>query len=302
MTDNLDLKSENFNRGWKALHVKSADGLNLFVRDYAASPGDALPVVCLAGLTRNSIDFHPLALALSQDLSKPRRVIAVDSRGRGASDSDPDWTHYNLGVELADCLAVLNAAEIQKAIFVGTSRGGLLTMTMAALRPDLIAAAVLNDIGPVLEVPGLRRIQGYVGKLVQPQNYDEAVKILKFVAGGQFDNISEAEWQYFAFATWAEGPAGLTVRYDINLAKPFQETDLSKPVPDMWPQFEALKPVPVLTIRGEKTDLFSAETQSEMCVRHPDCAAYTVPGQGHAPLLLDETSINRIRQFIAEKA
>ncbi len=284
----------NFEHGWVPRIAKSADGLTLHARDYEAS-GNKLPVVCLAGLTRNSIDFHQLALHLG---SSGRRVIATDSRGRGKSDYDPDWSHYSLPVELADTLAMLASLGVSKAIFVGTSRGGLMTMLMAAVKPDLIAGAVLNDIGPVLDVSGLRRIQGYVGKMVVPPSYDDAIKILKFIANGQFAGISEEEWQYFVRTTWAESNGTLTVRYDLNIAKPMEGVDLNQPLPDLWPQFEALKNMPVLSMRGENSDLFSAATQAEMLQRHPACEAFIVPGQGHAPLLADQPSIDCIAAFI----
>src|ERR687898_1755817 len=144
------------------LFVSAFDGLRLYSRDYGPRFARALPVVCLPGLARTSADFHDLALALSQDGKRPRRVLALDYRGRGRSAYDRDWRNYDLKVELADVLGVLAAAGIEEAVFVGTSRGGLIAMALAAARPAAVRGAVLNDIGPVIEGRGLVRIRGYV--------------------------------------------------------------------------------------------------------------------------------------------
>src|SRR5262245_8989268 len=114
--------------------VSVPDGLRLHVRSYGPRTAPAPPVVCLPGLARTSADFHVLASVLSADPIRPRRVIALDYRGRGRSGYDRDPAKYNLGVELADLIAVLAALEITPAVFVGTSRGGLLTMLLAAPR------------------------------------------------------------------------------------------------------------------------------------------------------------------------
>lgn len=272
----------------------SKDGLKLHMKDWgAASP--ALPVVCLPGLSRTADDFD----ALAARLSPTRRVVALDYRGRGLSDRDPDWKHYDLFVENIDILTVLEAAGIEAAIFVGTSRGGLHTMLMTGTRPKALRAVVLNDIGPVLEVEGLRRIQSYVGKLPRPSSWAGAVEIAKGIMGAHFTGLSEADWEAYARQTFEETEAGFAPRYDPAIMKAFAQMDLDKPIPALWPQFEALAPVPVLAIRGENSDLLSPQTLAEMARRHPNIESMTVPGQGHAPLLMDEATLVRIEAFIA---
>ena len=272
----------------------SKDGLRLHMKDWgAASP--ALPVVCLPGLSRTAADFDTLAARLSPT----RRVVALDYRGRGLSDRDPDWKHYDLFVENIDILTVLEASGIEAAIFVGTSRGGLHTMLLTGTRPQLLRAVVLNDIGPVLEVEGLRRIQSYVGKLPRPNSWAGAVEIAKGIMGAHFTGLSEADWEAYARQTFEETQAGFSPRYDAAIMKAFAQMDLDKPIPALWPQFEALAPVPVLAIRGENSDLLSPQTLAEMARRHPHFKAMTVPGQGHAPLLRDEPTLATIEAFIA---
>lgn len=272
----------------------SRDGLQLHMKDWgAASP--ALPVVCLPGLSRTAADFDTLAARLCAT----RRVVALDYRGRGLSDRDPDWKHYDLFVENLDILTVLEAAGIEAAIFVGTSRGGLHTMLMTGTRPKALRAVVLNDIGPVLEVEGLRRIQSYVGKLPRPSSWAGAVEIAKGIMGAHFTRLGEADWEAYARQTFEETEAGFAPRYDPAIMKAFAQMDLDKPIPALWPQFEALAPVPVLAIRGENSDLLSPQTLAEMARRHPNIESMTVPGQGHAPLLMDEATLVRIEAFIA---
>ena len=270
------------------------DGLRLHMKDWGA-PSPTLPVVCLPGLTRNAGDFDVLAARLCA----MRRVVALDYRGRGLSDRDPDWKHYDLFVENIDILTVLEAAGIEAAIFVGTSRGGLHTMLLTGTRPQLLRGVVLNDIGPVLEVEGLRRIQSYVGKLPTPTSWAGAVDVAKGIMGAHFTRLSEADWLAYARLTFEETEAGFAPRYDAAIMKAFAQMDLDKPIPALWPQFEALAPVPVLAIRGENSDLLSPGTLAEMARRHPNFDALTVPGQGHAPLLMDELTLSRIDAFLA---
>ncbi|MGZ2423499.1 pimeloyl-ACP methyl ester carboxylesterase [Rhizobium laguerreae] len=151
--------------GFQERFYTSSDGLRLYARDYRpdqAAAAGRLPVICLPGLTRNTRDFHPLALLLSRDTTMPRRVIALDSRGRGNSAWDENKANYNLAIEAGDVLAACAALGIERAIFIGTSRGGLILHLIAATRPDLLEAVILNDIGPVLEAEGLARIRDYL--------------------------------------------------------------------------------------------------------------------------------------------
>ena len=282
---------------YQDLFVSAADGLRLYARDYDPHTAGALPVVCLSGLTRSSEDFHELAVALSRDASRPRRVLSLDYRGRGRSEWDKNWRNYDVKIELNDVLQVLTAAGIEKAVFVGTSRGGLITMALSAVRPTLIAGVVLNDIGPVLEAVGLARIRGYVGKLPTPRTRLEAAQILQQTSSAEFPAFTDEQWQALVRVTWREADGQLVLNYDPNLMKTLEPSDPEAPSPDLWPLFEGLKPFPLLVIRGEHSDLLSAETVQAMQERHPRLTAITVPGQGHAPAL-DGDLTKVIEQFV----
>lgn len=280
------------------LFVSAADGLKIYARDEGPLTGDALPVVCLPGLARTTFDFRSLASALANDTARPRRVVSIDYRGRGRSAWDSDWRRYDLRVELDDVLQVLTAAGIEEAIFVGTSRGGLITMAIGAMRPALLRGAVLNDIGPVIEAQGLVRIRGYVGKLPSPRDYRQAAEILRHVSGTQFPLWTDHEWDLLARGTWTESANGLVLAYDPQLMRALESIDLEAPPPEMWPLFQALAHVPVLVFRGAHSDILSAGTLRAMQNAHPDLEAVTVPGQGHAPLLEGEL-VERIARFVA---
>jgi len=284
---------------YRDFFVSATDGLRLYARDYGPDTGGALPVVCLPGLARNSEDFHDLALALSHDPSRPRRVLALDYRGRGRSEWDRDWRKYDIRVELDDTLQVLTAAGIEKAVFVGTSRGGLITMALSAARPTVLAGAVLNDVGPVIEPKGLIRIRGYVGKLPTPRDMREAGQILKQISDAQFPRFTDEQWEKQARGTWRVSEGRLVLAYDPSLMKTLEALDLEMKLPDLWPLFEGLASVPVLAIRGSHSDLLARETLQDMKERHPRLTAITVPDQGHAPALEGEL-IGVIHQLIRE--
>ncbi|MCW6510718.1 alpha/beta fold hydrolase [Lichenifustis flavocetrariae] len=275
--------------------MTSRDGLRLHVREYGENASTQLPVVCLPGLSRTAEDFD----ALARSLAEPgRRVLALDYRGRGLSDWDREPKNYDLMVESNDIADVLTARDVPRAVFVGTSRGGLHIMLLGALRPAFLAAAVINDIGPVIAPDGLRRIKGYIGKLPQPKDWAEAVDAIKRIAGLHFTSLSDEDWLAYARLTFREQDGVLMSRYDPGLIHNLAAMDLDA-IPELWPQFEGLNHIPLLIIRGENSDLLTAPTAEAMLARHPQATLFTVLGQGHAPLLLDAPTIGRIAAFVA---
>jgi pimeloyl-ACP methyl ester carboxylesterase len=285
--------------GFTSRFVSASDGLKLHFRDYGSLAATALPVVCLPGFARTAADFHELALALSQDDAKPRRVLALDYRGRGLSEYDKNWKNYDIRIELDDLVQALVAGGIEQAVFVGTSRGGLLTMALAAARPAMIRGVVFNDVGPVIDARGLLRIRGYVGKLPVPRSFQEGAEILKRLSDQQFPILGEAEWEMMARRTWTDRDGALKPDYDVRLMKVLEELDLEAPLPVLWTYFDGLKTVPMLAIRGANSDLLAEKTLEEMAERHPDCETHTAPGQGHAPLLGSKDMIRRIAKLVA---
>lgn len=280
------------------LYVTVRDGLRLYGRKYPAPQrSHRRPVLCLAGLTRNSRDAHDLAIALSRHPETPRDVYTLDTRGRGLSEHDSDWKNYTVPNEMLDALDFLTAVDLHDVALVGTSRGGLVAMVMAAAQPSAIGVAVLNDIGPVVEMEGLLRIAGYVGRTPAPGNWDDAARIVADLNARQFPDVGPEQWLRFAKQIFNEKDGRPISSYDPAVGRSLSV--LEGPMPALWPQFEALRRVPVMVLRGENSDILSAATVAEMERRHPALMSYVVPREGHAPLLHDEASQAAIAHFIA---
>lgn len=285
-------------QGFEDVYFTSQDGLRLYGRHYRAlKHSGARPVVCLAGLTRNSRDFHAIALALSQSCTPQRDVFTLDTRGRGLSQWDDDWKNYAVPIEMQDVIDYMMMLGLREAGIIGTSRGGLITMVLAAVQPSLVGAVVLNDIGPVIEIDGLARIAGYVGRVPLPKSWADAARIVGDLTRRDFPALSEADAEVIARQLFNDKNGKPTSGYDPKLAKCLSVLD--GPMPKLWPQFEALKRVPVLVVRGGNSDLLSEATVEEMRRRHPRMTSVTVPGEGHAPLLRDEPTISSIASFFA---
>jgi len=285
-------------QSWNDIYFTSRDGLRLYARHYPVPGSVRRPVVCLAGLSRNSRDFHDLAVALARPDEGGRDVYCLDYRGRGRSQNDSDWKNYSILIELNDALDFMTMRGLHNAGIIGTSRGGLIAMLMGVLRPAAIGAAVLNDIGPVIEPEGLARIVAYIGRVPLPATWKEAAELVTEMHRRQFPAVTAQQWAEFARQVFNDDNGLPAPSYDPNLSKAISL--LSADLPDLWPQFAALSHAPMLVLRGENSDILSAKTLAEMKLRHPRLDAVTVKGQGHAPLLKDAPTIAAVSQFLAQ--
>lgn len=276
-------------------YIRASDGLRLHYLEYSCADPARLPLVCLPGLARTADDFERVA---AHALAQGRRVLALDYRGRGRSDWDPDWRHYDLDVEQDDILGVFADAGIDAAVFLGTSRGGLHAMRLAAARPGLVRAAILNDIGPKIENESLLRIKRYVGKLPPLRSMADAVALMRFSAGQTFAGVAAQDWETYARQTFEMKDGQVVLRYDPELAHTLDGVATDTEYETFWDEFAALASLPLLAIRGETTDLLSLDTLAEMQRLAPGMEIFTVPGQGHAPLLLDAPTLDRIAAFL----
>lgn len=283
-------------RSWR-----SADGLVLHARDYPGADGEArLPVVCLHGLTRNAADFEALAPWIAA--AAGRRVLAVDFRGRGGSAWDPNPNNYIPTTYAADVLALLDAAGISRAVFVGTSLGGLTAMVLAAMRPPAVAGAVLNDIGPTLAPEGLARIAGYTGQVPAAPDWAEAAAFARSINEVAFPAYGPADWDAFARRLFQAGPdGGLRLAYDPDIAVPIKAAAAAGGSMDLTPLFVGLAlGRPLLLIRGALSDLLDAPRAGAMRQLAPAMAYAEVPGVGHAPMLDEAEARAALCGFLAE--
>lgn len=292
--------AETNSQEWRDIWFTSNNGLRLYARHYGEPQHGARPVVCLPGLTRNSADFHDLASFLATHPTRPREVYCPDYRGRGKSDYDADWRNYSPFLELLDVLDLMTIRGLKHAAVIGTSRGGIIAMLMAIMRPSVISSLVLNDIGPEIETAGLARIMGYAGKVPLPESWEDATELVRSMNKRFFTNLTSEEWSAIARQLFSERNGRPAPAYDNKLANALSEIDISQKIPSMWPQFAALNNIPVLVLRGEHSDILSPKTVSKMEERHPRLASVTVHAQGHAPLLKDRFTIGIIADFLRE--
>lgn len=274
--------------------VGVADGLKLHVRDWRPETPRGAPVVCLPGLARTLEDFSALAERLAGD---GRRVVAISARGRGLSDRDPDPARYQLKTETDDTLAVLTALSIDRAHVLGTSRGGLQAMMIGALKPAVLASVVLNDIGPVVENDGLKRIRDGLADASVPASFAEAARAIRARNEERFPALGEADYDRWARRAWRKTDDGLEPASDPALLHIFDGLDLDAPSPPIWPLFDTLAKTPLMVVRGEHSDILSAETLALVLARRA-ATVWTTPGQGHAPLLDDEPTLAAIAAFL----
>lgn len=278
----------------------TADGLGLFARDYPGAEGQAkLPVIAIHGLTRNSADFDAIAPLIGRG---GRRVLAVDVRGRGRSDRATDPMTYQPPVYAKDILGLLDAAGIERAVFLGTSMGGLITMAITALKSRVVAAAILNDIGPEVSPEGLARIAAYSGQPADTPTWAAAAAYVKQINAVALPHYTDADWDAFARRTFRDGTEGSPVLdYDPDIAVPIRAAGPKALVPNLWPYFRKLaRKRPTLLLRGANSDLLGADIVARMQKTAPDMRYSEIPGVGHAPMLDEPESKAAIFEFLRD--
>ena len=271
----------------------SQDGLRLHVRDYGTARVDRPAILCLPGVTRNCKDFHRVARRLAPNW----RVLCPDYRGRGRSESDPDWRHYQSRTYVDDLRHLLAAFDVHRVVVVGTSLGGILAMAMAVAMPCAVAAAVLNDIGPTIEMAGLGVIVAYMKDDRPMAGWSAAVERLR----ANFPDLpakNDADWLAIAQAVYRERPDGSVVfGWDPAIVKPMLAPP--SPAPDLWRLFRSLGNRPVLAVRGERSAILSAATLERMRQELPALRSVTVPGVGHPPALTEPEVETALDDFLA---
>jgi pimeloyl-ACP methyl ester carboxylesterase len=263
------------------------DGTTIFYTD----EGTGTPILALAGLTRNSEDFRYVAPHLAD-----HRLIRMDYRGRGRSDwADPST--YTIPVEGQDAVSLLDHLGIEKTAILGTSRGGIIAMGLAATVKDRLTGVCLNDIGPELMTDGLKNIRDYMGRNPAAKTYSEAVSVRSSLLPG-FNNVSEERWQEEVRIHYRQTPDGLVITYDPKLADAVEASAALSP-PDLWPYFDALEGLPLALIRGANSNLLSSDTAAKMQVRRPDIIFEDVADRGHVPFLDEPEALDVIKKWKA---
>jgi pimeloyl-ACP methyl ester carboxylesterase len=270
---------------------RACDGARLAYRD----DGLGLPVLALAGLTRDSRDFDYLARYLPQDV----RLIRLDSRGRGESDwTGPDT--YSVGQEATDALALLDHLGIARAAIIGSSRGGLLGMVIAATAKHRLLGLCLNDVGPILERDGLLRIGTYVGVEPTVPTLQEVADRMQTAMPG-FERVPPMRWQEETVRHYIQRDDGVGLTYDPAMRTAF-DAAMAGPLPELWPLFDGCAGLPLALIRGAASDVLSRATAEEMCRRRPEMLFAEIPLRGHIPFLDEPEAVAVVISWLARVA
>ncbi|MEM8792933.1 MAG: alpha/beta hydrolase [Pseudomonadota bacterium] len=273
---------------------QASDGRSIAYRD---TGGDGPAILCLAGLTRDSRDFTRLA----DHLAKEYRVVSMDYRGRGQSEwAEEPVREYSIVVEGRDAVELLSHLELPSATIIGTSRGGLIGMGLAAQAPGLVTALILNDIGPEMTQSGLEFIMTYLGRPVSYPDFEAAAQALKAAFEAEATDLTHAQWLAFAKDTYVEGEDGLSLSYDPKLREAVAAA-MDGPTPDLWPFFEAIN-CPLLVIRGANSGLLTGDTVREMHRRKPSLTSVEIPNRGHCPFLDEPPARAAIDDFLRAHA
>lgn len=285
------------------IRYPSHDGLTLFAKSYGAVDA-AHTVLCLHGLTRNHKDFEPMIEALLPKHSD-MRFVSWDTRGRCQSDYDPQPENYAVPTYAQDVISLLTHLETDRVTLIGTSMGGLISMALMSIIPKRIKGVVMNDIGPVIEVDGLRTIAGYLGKNDPVADIGKAAEAIKAKQASMFPDYTEEDWLNFARRTYRQRSDGLfEPDYDPAIVQNFAvPEELNENDDVLWGMYDGLASVPFLLIRGEISELLSEKTAQRMMDAHPNAKMATVPRTGHAPVLDEPEAVHAISQFLsAQKA
>ncbi len=265
----------------------SADGLTLHYTDEGAGH----PVIALSGLTRTGRDFDYIAPHLGDV-----RLVRPDYRGRGQSGWSPNFNTYSLPVESGDVLRLMDHLGLERAAILGTSRGGLIAMGLAAHARDRLTGVCLNDIGPEIAPEGLAAIEAFIGRNPAARTLDEVTEAMATRMAG-FEGVPMDRWRAEAELHFRETPDGLSITYDPALRDAFLSAS-GQPAPDLWPLFDAMAGLPLALIRGANSDLLTPDTAAEMRRRRPDMIYAEVPGRGHIPFLDEPEAVAAIRAWV----
>lgn len=118
------------------------DGVRIGYTVHTGGPG--VPVLMTHGFTATRA-MHEVTVPA---LVPGRTCITWDVRGHGETDTPTDPAQYSIPLTLDDMRAILDAAGIDRAVLLGHSMGGFLSMSFQRRFPERVAGLVLVGTGP----------------------------------------------------------------------------------------------------------------------------------------------------------
>ena len=279
----------------KTVQCLSPAGLHNMAYKEWGDPKNPAVLLCVHGVTRVSDDFDALAAVMSDRY----RVICPDVVGRGRSSWLANPLGYQLPQYVSDMVALIARLDVAHIDWFGTSMGGLIGMSVAALKDNPIRKMLLNDIGPTINYAALMRIAEYMGKEVRFPTFEAGVDYIRTIAA-PFGPHSDEQWHKLAGDVLREQKDGQWIRhYDPALAlafSSFTQESAAQSETALWAIYDAIQ-CPVLLVRGSESDLLSRETADLMTQRGPRAALTELVGIGHAPTFMQPEQIALARDF-----
>ncbi|MFE7120853.1 alpha/beta fold hydrolase, partial [Streptomyces sp. NPDC057654] len=205
--------------------------------------------------------YAPLAAALA-----PRhRLIALDQRGHGLSEGGGPFSTDEYA---ADAAALIEALGVGPLPVVGHSMGGLIAYALAALRPELVRALVIEDMGAVNQPPEVAHavldVSDWPVRAAGREALGEAI-----TARGIPDPA------YFLDSAEPDGD-GWRLLFDPAEMMESQHATAG----DHWHRWLGSS-CPALLLHGEQSFMLSAAHAREMAERRPGVELVEFPGCGH---------------------
>ena len=224
-------------------------------------------------------------------LARNYHVYCQDPRGRGESDwAAPD--DYTIDQYVADLEAIREALQLERVAVVGSHLGGVVAMYYASRFPERVSGVVLNDIAPELVAASARR---YLARLANPpSSFPDLESVARFYRDVYPDSLGKlppesllahSQWQ----VRWSDEAGAYIWKMD-----PMSRRRTPWPsAPAPWEMFRSIR-APILLVRGDQSELVSADTAQRMMREGTDCRVVAIPGVRQTVTLSEPESIAAI--------
>jgi len=254
----------------------------------------APPVILLHGITGHARTWDTLAEALAPQW----RVLALDQRGHGDSDSAPDGD-YSTGAMADDLAAFADALGYRRFTLLGLSMGGRVAMEFAGAHPDRLERLVIVDIAPEIHPPGMARIRTMIANAPETIESEEWAVETAMAANPRAD-VGELRHR-IKHALKRTPDGALTWKYARDVREMMRRGTRRDPL-ELWERLTHIT-CPTLLVRGAESDVLSPELAQRVVAALSDgrlvevaAAGHTVPGDRPAEF------VDVVRRFLASPA
>jgi pimeloyl-ACP methyl ester carboxylesterase len=246
--------------------VITLNGLRVHYLDWGTSGKP--PLILLHGIARTAHNFDHLAPHFTDRF----HVLAVDMRGHGDSQWHPQGA-YLVEDYVSDIEALIDDLRLRDIVLWGNSTGGRVAQMIAGRRPELVAAAIIEDVGPERpQAISNRR----ANRMSEEESGWDSLEALFERTKKQYPGVADDLLREFVEHGSKQRPDGRFVwKRDPAILKGFVATEL-------WHTIARIK-APIAYILGGASDIVPAETQRALRAALPQSEIITMPGLGHYP-------------------